>query len=797
MFEKYITFKPCKYYTMKRHYLTSLFLSFLFLISFSQEKSFEEFEEKVNKYFELDYESIFTHLNKTKYFEGEELWFKTYVYDIKRQLPFVSSTNIYTSIYNEEGALIKKKIYAALSGMTYGNFKIDSTYATGTYYFKTTTNWMKNFDQDYSHIQKFEIINEEVSIDTVEPTKATYDFQLLPEGGHIIENTINTIGFKTINYFGKTVIITSGKVIDSDKKIVAIFKSNSFGVGKFVFKPKQNKKYFTEIELENGDKLSKPILDIKSNGISLNIDNMQDASLFIRLNTNDVTLSNLIDKQYHLIIHRDGLLKKVSVNFTENKLSYLYNIERSFLNKGINIITLLNENNQPIAERVIFNHNESSAKEINISETIKTNDSTVVKLKTNQSFKNINLSVSVLPSSTKAHDRNSTIISSFLLSPYIKGSIENPWYYLNKVDRKKIYDLDLLLLTQGWSKYFWKNIFNKPPVITHNFETGFTIKGKLNNYDYKNGDKILLQSKTNAIQEEVDLNKDKVFNFNNLYLADEGPLNFTLKNKSGKLFKPNVYYNVYPAYVKDAIKINKTTNSRKTLYSNSESSFVFEDGTNMLDSIELSTSYTKPKPKNKPFGASNAKHISFADAKNFGSLITEEIRKYGYDVTNDGFNVKIVSRRVLTLKGSLSPMVMLDNMNISSQLDLISNLRIEDIEEMFVSNTSNIYASAAGVIHIFTKKGRSRFSASTYSESEIKFGFSDAKEYYTPFYNKFDNDNFNKMAVLNWIPNLTADSQGEIAFKIPNYFYDDVNLYIEGMSEDGSLFSEIITISID
>lgn len=782
--------------SMEKHYLTSLFLSLFFFTSHSQIKTIEDFEKKMDSYFELDYETIFTHINKTKYFDGEELWFKTYIYDIKRQLPFLSSTNIYTSIYNEDGKLIKKKIYAADSGMTSGNFKIDSTYTSGTYYFKTSTNWMKNFNQDYSHIQKFEIINRQKSTKITETAEASYDFQLLPEGGHIIENTNSTIGFKVIDFLGNCIKINSGKVIDSDNKIVAIYKSNSFGVGKFEFKPEQNKTYFTEIILENGDKLNKPIIDIKSHGISLKVDNMQNENLFIRLNTNIATLPNLIDKQFHLIIHRDGLVSKVAVNFTETKLSYLYNIEKGFLYKGINIITLLNESNQPLAERVIFNNN-SPIKKINLSKTIKTNDSTIIKLKTNENFKNINLSVSVLPSSTKTHDRNSTIISTFLLNPYINGFIENPWYYFNKINRKKKYDLDLLLLTQGWSKYSWINIFNNPPKITHNFETGFTIKGKLNSYEYKNGDKIVLQSKATALQEEQNLDENNIFSFNNLYLANEAPLNFTLKHKSGKLSKPKVYYNIYPSYIEDVIQVNKTTKSKNTLYSNNDTSHVFKISTNVLDSIEIEGFNNKPKPKNTPYGASNSRHISLADAKNFNSLITQEIQKYGYDVIYDGLNVNIYSRRVSTLRGQLSPIIMLDNVNISGQLDMISNLRVEEVEELFISSTSNIYASAAGVIHIFTKKGKSRFKSSTYTDSKINFGFSVAKEYYTPFYNKFDKENFNNMAVLNWIPFLTEDSQGEISFKIPNYYYDDINMYIEGMSENGSLFSETLTVSID
>jgi len=88
----------------------------------SQNTSIDNFVNKVDDYFHLDHETFYTQLNKTTYFKNEEIWFKTYVYNTKTQLPFISSTNIYTELYDENGKLIIKKIYAANNGMTNGSF---------------------------------------------------------------------------------------------------------------------------------------------------------------------------------------------------------------------------------------------------------------------------------------------------------------------------------------------------------------------------------------------------------------------------------------------------------------------------------------------------------------------------------------------------------------------------------------------------------------------------------------------------------------------------------------------------
>ena len=683
--------------------------------------------------------------------------------------------------------------------MTHGNFKIDSTYAPGTYFLKTTTNWMRNFEYDHSYLTEFQIMGSDD--ESITQGNLTYDLQLLPEGGHIIEDAINGVGFKITDSFGNSTTIISGKIIDSNSNVIALFKSNQFGHGKFAFKPEIGETYTVEVTLENGETLTVPIKNIEKTGVSLTVDNSKRDNVYIKINTNKSTISNLINDNFQLVSHRDGLVNKIDVNFTENKFSYLFKVEKTFLNKGINIITLFDQYSKPIAERIIYNYSNTSVKSITISELVKEKDSTVVRLKTNENFKSINLSISVLPSSTKANRSSSNIFSAFILRPYIHGNIENPWYYFNDIDGKKIHDLDLLLLTQGWSSYSWNSLFNNPPNLNYNFETGFTIQGKLNNYDYKDDDMLILQSKYNGIKEEFSLDEKGFFIYENLYLNEGTTLNFALKNKNNKLSKPSIYFNIYPSLKDDKIIVKKKGLKIKidNIQNVKDKSFILDDEVIILDSIEIRTASAikKPKPKNKPYGMSNARHISYADSKNFNSLITQQIRNFGFDVINSGLNIKILSRRAFTLRGSLSPLVFLDNVNISDDLMLISNLYVADVEEMFVSTTSNINASPAGVIHIFSKMGGMNLVKKKYSNSNIDFGFSVSKKYYTPLYNKLENEDFKNYGVLNWIPNLSSEKTNELNFKIPNYYYDSVNIYIEGMSEDGSLFSKVETVTIE
>src|SRR6202012_6062286 len=77
-------------------------------------------------------------------------------------------------------------------------------------------------------------------------------------------------------------------------------------------------------------------------------------------------------------------------------------------------------------------------------------------------------------------DSETTILSSLLLSSDLKGYIEKPNYYFNHVDATKVADLDLLMLTQGYSKFSYSDIIaDKNPQIFFLPERGINISGNL------------------------------------------------------------------------------------------------------------------------------------------------------------------------------------------------------------------------------------------------------------------------------------------------------------------------------
>ncbi|WP_191858045.1 hypothetical protein [Hanstruepera ponticola] len=782
--------------------LTSLIL--VLHCGFSQNGNSNSAENSYVNFFEMNPETIYTHVNKSKFLSTETLWFKSYIYDIKTQQPYLSTANVYAATYDSDGVLIDKKLLYAIDGMAQGEFNL-SEYFPGTYYLKVFTNYMRNFNDSHQSLLSFEILGENPSKPKTKTTNQQYDFQLLPEGGQLLNQVTNSIGFKTLNYEGKGVVIESGKVLDSKNQVVTTFKSNGLGMGKFSLFLNENETYSVEVKLEDGSIINKKLPQANQKGVVISVNNLNPKNLFISIQTNEHTLSELLTKPYFLFIHRDGLIKKIDVNFNEGQYDYIIAVPKSDLLSGINILTVFNDKNQPIVERIIYNSSKSPIANIDLVNTFKGGDSTKIKLRTKLKDSIVNnISISVLPASTKAYPLGQNIISKFLLKPYIEGTIENTLHYFKKNDRQANYDLDLLLLTQGWSKYSWNKIFNSPPKELYHFDAGMQIKGKVSNRG-KNDEIVFFHKESNTMLTSK-ISSDDYFSFENILIADSTRVYFSLKDKKGNLSKAHVYTNVYPNYKEDTIPISNLE-IKKYFYDDDKvyENLIFEN-TTTLDTVTIQTSKKRDSKNKIIYGRFNTKKIELENVYDDVTLITDIISANGFDVYNSPRGIEIAARRGVgySFTGrAASPNIYIDNQLMNeAQMIILMNLMVKDVDELFISRTpspgtTGVAGGLGGNINIYTKKSFSNKyieKQSSFSSKFIEFGYSLPQKYTSPFYNKSLHQSFADYGVLNWVPNLTNNDNGDFEFKIPNYSFDDVNLYIEGMSVNGDLISKIITV---
>ncbi|NAS32863.1 hypothetical protein GTQ40_17930 [Flavobacteriaceae bacterium R38] len=769
------------------------------IISNAQKKSENTFIEEANTtYFELDREDIYLHLNKSTYTVGENIWFKGYIYNRHKEIPFIETSNVYVGIYDSLGKQLDKKLYKAKDGYTKGNIYVDSTFVSGDYYLKASTNWMKNFDQDGAFVQKIHVINSKTSNTTNTETK--YDLQLLPEGGHLIENIQNTIGFKIIDQNGHGTPIKKGVLLDGDNNELISFKSNLFGIGKFSFKPQKGQSYKVRISFINNQDIETNLPVTEDKGIALSINNLSPQRVIISLKTNAGTVTDIADKKFKLLIHKDGKSVVSSVSFSNEKKETLISLKKENLFKGINTVTLFDENNTPLLERLFFNNFSIEYPDVTVAVDNLTSDSLVVKLSVldkNPSIKN--LSVSVLPEKTQSYNHKQNISSNFLLKPYIKGYIENPGYYFKNVNREKLYDLDLLLLTQGWSKYNWKEIIDNPLKKIFEFENGITLKGRFNQPNLDRFPFFSISPSKNHPLKILNLEQPD-FVIPNLFPETDEIIGIAVVKKKGRFVKPKA--NAKFITNNDVDNVTPFTSSLKI-----EDDSTKEFNNIIGDVINLDEVTISEKAGEKKVYKFGVKELEITKEIADGIyLVTDYLETQGFLI--DQANViRNTAQRTLSLITDPQITVFFDNIPLVDH-SFLQGMRMDEIEKIVINKRGigeGIYGFA-GTIRITS---RSKALTSAYpkrSKSDnsnsffvINTGqtFTPTKEFYAPKYITYFDKIFEQYGVIHWAPEVIIDQNGETTFKILNTGLKNLSFFIEGMDNNGNLISAKKTINLN
>jgi len=771
--------------------------------TFAQDYSTIDVSEKYTSYFELPRETLFVHTNKTTYLKGEEIWFKGYAFDRSNNKPSKATSNIYVGVYDATGKQLHKKLFLAYNGLTYGSFKIDSTFTAGNYYVKANTNWMKNFNEDDAFIQKITVLGEEFNQKKKENT-TEYDIQFLPEGGHLVANTKNSIGVKMINAAGKGVGGT-GIIYDTQKNRVATFKSNFLGIAKFSLAHEASQQYTAEITLTNGEIITKKLPIAENNGIALAINNTISDNVIISLHTNAQTLPTIAGKQYKLRIHKNGRIKFIPVVFKDRQEINI-RITKKDLYKGINTVTIFDEKNTPILERLFFNDQDFKTASVNISKLNTIGDSiifSITPIRDQQTTDvNLNLSVSMLPGKNTSYNPNHNIGSALYLKPYVKGAIENAAYYFTKQDRKKRYELDNLLITQGWSRYAWKDIFYQKKQTINSFENGLTLNGTVN-FPANKVDTLFVYNTQNHGIQLVPV-KDNRFTIKNFFPMEGEQLRFSYFDKKGNTKNPKLYLRLFPKTTKDAISQEIITNNQIDINRNTfkyvPNNFIVDD-VEELDAVIL-VANKKQKKRDKTRYRFNDNVIKITDDNiRLHRRITDVIGSKGYNVYKTIRGDLRIDTRVPIRNSTVSPMIMLDDI-ILSDFNFLQGLNTTEVEEISFNKSGLGYGirAAGGVIKIYTRKtlssSKTKWSDPYYKET-TPIGFTIAKKFYQPKYVSQTNDIFEQFGTITWQPNvvLSKDKQSYV-FKVLKGKTDAVAVFVEGISENGSFISEQKTISL-
>ncbi|WP_257669474.1 TonB-dependent receptor plug domain-containing protein [Parapedobacter tibetensis] len=662
-------------------------------------------------------------------------------------------------------------------------------------------------------------INKTIPLKT---TSNTNSIQFFPESGHLVANNLTKVGFKALQPEGLGIDV-SGHVEDSDGTQIAEFESTYAGMGSFSFIPQVGQSYTAKLTYADGSESQENLPKVIPSGYALAVNNELDKNIYVQAFASHDLLQG---QEVTLLLQRNANVFYASKSkFAKNEI--VFSIPRENIPLGVVQLTLFSSAMQPLAERTIFNLNESAMLPLSVStdkENYRHKEKATVQIAVGHdadTSRVATLSASVLDLSKVPLDEHGegNIYASLLLSSDIKGYVETPEYYFEDMDIAKKRQLDHVMLTQGWSRINWPDLMaGKIPAITYHPEQDLRISGVVTKRDGKTpvpNATVTVLSTTNvgAIIDTV-TGDDGRFNFDRLLFYDNTKFVVQARDERGR---KNVEVQLDESPQQQVTR-NKNTpdatvninQSISTYLKNTQEQFNemerygLKQRTILLEEVKVTREAEKSKVRHSSNlnGPGNADQVITADELMMGCA--------SLDMCLQGRLLGVVFRNGVpySTRSQNTPMqVVMDGMFMEGDaLSMINPFDVETIEVLRGVGNTAIYGSrgGGGVLIITTKRGDSGgYNRDLYTPGIVTHspqGYYEVREFYVPDYS-VPTDSLAGMrdlrTTIHWAPNIVTDQEGNASFEF--YTAEGSGTYrimVEGLDVNGRLARALHYITV-
>lgn len=769
-------------------------------------------------------EKVFLQTDKPWYFPGETIWMKAWC--ALDGSPTYLSRILYVELVNEQGEVIRKKMYKLDStSSTPADIDLPDGLKSGNYNINAYTLWMLNFP-GFVYQRPVYIYNMGDYKKTPAATTPPVKMQFFPEGGDIIAGGKNRVAFKAVNQNGIPVTVT-GTVTDNTGKTVTSFTTEHDGMGALEIEAEPGKTYTANVTTPAQNSFTVKLPATKEEGIGLRVENTSSSRLYVLLNRaekNKERYSRLriVAQMYQQIVFN------VTLNTDEGQLAAP--IPKKNLPPGIMQITLFDAQNNPLAERLAFIENYNLVTPaINI-------DTLTTKAKgRNQVSFSLNgvttpaLSCLVSSETTgMATGLENNIAAAFLLTSDIKGYIHQPGYYFKNKEAQTLHHLDLLLMTQGWRRFEWKNIVRKDfTALVYPIESAISFGGTVTKSDSKQLVKegrvsfIIKGEDSTSILAEAAITDKGEFLLTDVNYMKSAAVGYMGVNTKKENYIVDV--KLRPTYIDSLKKSSRipginldTTNLTATIGNWVNDTTPFKNAKLLEGVVVKGKKGSREDSLNKEYAGGPfllGKAIDPSSVK-FARSIWQIIQQTVPGVTVEGnpFDPTVVFNRFGALgsgdvtastgessDGSVSSEIVVETSGIAYYLnevnvskDVINTMSVDDVALIKVlKNEGAALGASQGVIAIYTKKGVA-MGKTLYDKAyavEKKEGYAIVKQFYSPNYtSKPDNRETDKRVTLYWNGRMVPARDGKYRFR---FFNNDTGkkfrLIIQGIDKDGQL----------
>jgi hypothetical protein len=743
-------------------------------------------------------EKVYLHTDKSSYLAGEIVWFSTYLLEASTNTTVDISKVAYIEILNSANTSVIQAKIQVKDGLGNGSLYLPSALPTGNYTLRAYTNWMKNFSPELYFHKQLQIINtlkeEAIKISKDEPA---HYIQLFPEGGNLVSGLKSKVAFRAIDNTGRGISFR-GVILNQKNDTIAKFKPSKFGIGTFSLIPQKDMSYRAIIVSASGRTFTADLPMISNSGSVMQL-TKNAANYNLKLNTTELN-----EKHFKVFVHtghKVGFNKAIT---TENGVGEI-SIPNTNLTDGVSHITVFDEFDQPVCERLVF---KKPSKTLHLdADPLKTQvgrrEKVSINLRsTDELDKPLTSAFSISVALADSLENANEDLPSFAwLTSELNGKIENPGYYLDSDDEEA---RDNLMLTHGWRRFKWEDIKNNQRAFKYKPEvTGHIITGRvidsLSNTPVKNkvaylsvpGKRSQFYNAISNALGDVNFYTENFTGFNEVIVQANPKTDSLLKIELNSPFS-RLYSSTKPGqfvYSKEKLESLRQRNVAMQI-------------TNAFAGDSLKREYL-PTVSSLPFYSRPSFSYKLDDYVRFTTMedvLREYVKEIFVEAKKKSYQVKIYDPEKKELYKN-SPLILVDGVPIFNDNELIEFDPLK-VQRLDVVNTQYRYGPSEfdGIASFITSKGditdlkiNSHATVLDYEGLQLR------REFYSPMY---DGDNAKSTVpdlrnTLYWLPSQTTDQKG--LSSISFYTSDQPGKYkvlIQGLSDNSRLGSKVFTIEV-
>ena len=438
---------------------------------------------------EIPQEKVFLHMDNTCYFLGDTIWFSAYTRQTNADKPSSLSNVLYVELFNEDGYLVERKLIEMKEGHGNGYFALSQPLMySGFYELRAYTRWQLNwgcFEHQHSHASKDWFLNKEMEQNffrdydklysrvfpvydkskeegeyyqemTVRPLRRYFRKNMderelmltfFPEGGNLVADVPCHVAFEAAWSDGEW---AEGWLLVGEDSVPAVNR----GRGMFTVTPRQGDEREFRFVTIDGKTATAKLPKVQKDGVAISI--------------------SFNEGEWTLQTHIAGSLTPGKLGMTlmheGNREAFFSLAERqgmtipaSMLPSGIHQATVFDAEGRVWADRLFFvTHPDSLTPSVRIEGTKEQyapyeKVSLGIRLQQAGSQGTVSVAVRDAVHGARNHDTGN-IMTEMLLCSEIKGFVPDPEWYFEKDDKEHRFGLDLLMMTQGWRRFAWREM---------------------------------------------------------------------------------------------------------------------------------------------------------------------------------------------------------------------------------------------------------------------------------------------------------------------------------------------------